>query len=58
MRTGKVDIVKELLEASCEVNAANAEGATAVQLASQYGHEDIVGLLIASGSQRTSFSSI
>ena len=43
---GYTDNVKLLLEAGADVHATNSKGASAIDAAAEYGHEDLVMLLL------------
>ncbi|PAA72873.1 hypothetical protein BOX15_Mlig010600g1 [Macrostomum lignano] len=49
-KTGKLAVVKMLLDARADVNFLNRNGGTALFVASQHGRDELVDLLIASGA--------
>ena len=50
-QNGYTEIVKQLIRAKADVNAANKNGATPLQIASQKRHTEIAKLLRAHGAR-------
>eukprot|EP00667_Euglena_gracilis_P000424 EG_transcript_424 len=49
-RDGLLDVVQYAVEAGASLDATNVEGKTAIQVAAQYGHADVVNFLAARGN--------
>ena len=52
-RTGEYDEVKALIDSNMDVNTRDSSGANPILTACQYGHHDIVQLLLESKSRRS-----
>jgi ankyrin repeat protein len=53
VETGKVEIVRLLLDRGAEVNARGGMGVTPLMMASQYNHPKVVRLLLERGADAT-----
>jgi ankyrin repeat protein len=52
--TGYLSVVDRILDAGAPLDATDADGATALQLAARYGHRQVVERLLSRGAQRPS----
>ena len=57
-RSGSIEVVKELTLHRCDLNITDCAGWTALHIASQRGHSDIVEFLLACGAEAASINSL